>query len=88
MESSKDIAVIGIGVRFPQAENPKEFWECLRNGVDCVGSLPEGRRQDVEEYVKAVYHEDEILTIVKQRTWNELIRLTMSFLKYRLKRQL
>lgn len=60
MESSKDIAVIGIGVRFPQAENPKEFWECLRNGVDCVGSLPEGRRQDVEEYVKAVYHEDEI----------------------------
>ena len=37
------IAIIGIGCRFPGAQNPIEFWRLLRNGIDAVGQLPKGR---------------------------------------------
>ncbi|OMD67410.1 hypothetical protein BSK48_20135 [Paenibacillus odorifer] len=60
MENTKDIAVIGIGLKFPRADYPKTFWECLRDGMDCVGTLPEGRMQDAEEYVRAIHNDVEV----------------------------
>lgn len=35
-----DIAVIGIAGRFPGAANIEEFWENLRDGVDCIVEIP------------------------------------------------
>ena len=35
-----DIAVIGLACRFPQAANPKAFWELLRNGRDAIEEVP------------------------------------------------
>jgi acyl transferase domain-containing protein/thioesterase domain-containing protein len=35
-ENSRKIAIIGIGLRFPKANNATEFWELLKNGVDMV----------------------------------------------------
>ncbi|MCP4688927.1 MAG: SDR family NAD(P)-dependent oxidoreductase, partial [Desulfobacterales bacterium] len=35
-----DIAVIGMAGRFPGAENIREFWENLKNGVDAVTEVP------------------------------------------------
>lgn len=32
----KDIAVIGMSGRFPMSEDLEEFWENLRNGIECV----------------------------------------------------
>lgn len=37
------IAVIGIGCRFPGADNPESFWRLLRAGVDAVTEAPAGR---------------------------------------------
>ncbi|QSJ15496.1 SDR family NAD(P)-dependent oxidoreductase [Nostoc sp. UHCC 0702] len=37
------IAIIGIGCRFPQAKNPAEFWQVLRNGVDTITEVPTDR---------------------------------------------
>ena len=37
------IAVIGLGCRFPGAENPEAFWELLRAGVDAISEVPESR---------------------------------------------
>ncbi|WP_327070796.1 SDR family NAD(P)-dependent oxidoreductase [Kitasatospora sp. NBC_01302] len=37
------IAVIGIGGRFPQAEDLDAFWDILRSGKDCVTEVPAGR---------------------------------------------
>jgi amino acid adenylation domain-containing protein len=34
------VAIIGIGLRFPDASTPTEFWENLRNGYESVREFP------------------------------------------------
>ena len=39
-----DIAIVGIGCRFPgKANSPTQFWELLRNGVDAITEWPRAR---------------------------------------------
>jgi acyl transferase domain-containing protein/acyl carrier protein/enoyl-[acyl-carrier-protein] reductase (NADH) len=42
-QTGTDIAIIGISGRYPQAENPEEFWSNLRSGRDCITGIPESR---------------------------------------------
>lgn len=37
------IAIIGIGCRFPGANNPHEFWQLLSDGVDPITEIPPER---------------------------------------------
>lgn len=37
------IAIVGIGCRFPGANNPEELWNILENGKDMVSEVPENR---------------------------------------------
>ncbi|RAM48138.1 MAG: beta-ketoacyl synthase [Hapalosiphonaceae cyanobacterium JJU2] len=37
------IAIVGIGCRFPGAENLEAFWQLLSNGVDAIREVPESR---------------------------------------------
>jgi len=37
------IAIIGIGCRFPGAENPEAFWKLLCDGVDAISEIPKTR---------------------------------------------
>jgi 3-oxoacyl-(acyl-carrier-protein) synthase/acyl carrier protein len=37
---AKEIAIIGIEGRFPQARNVHEFWSNLRSGKDCIREVP------------------------------------------------
>ena len=37
------IAIIGIGCRFPGANNPQAFWSMIRDGVDGVSEIPKSR---------------------------------------------
>ncbi len=37
------IAIVGMGCRFPGAENVEAFWRLLRDGVDAVTEVPRGR---------------------------------------------
>jgi acyl transferase domain-containing protein/aryl carrier-like protein len=49
-----DIAIIGIGCRFPGGANsPGAFWELQRNGVDAITEVPADRWDS-----KAFYHPD------------------------------
>lgn len=38
-----DIAVIGLSGRYPKAQDVEQFWENLRNGVDCITEIPASR---------------------------------------------
>ncbi len=40
-KSREPIAVIGMGCRFPAAQNIEAFWEMLRQGGDAVSREPE-----------------------------------------------
>ena len=37
------IAIIGLGCRFPKANNPEAFWQLLRDGVDAIAEVPPDR---------------------------------------------
>ncbi len=45
----ENIAIIGIGCRFPGAKNPEAFWQLLRNGVDAISEMPK-ERWDIDEF--------------------------------------
>jgi myxalamid-type polyketide synthase MxaB len=47
------IAIVGMGCRFPQANNPQEFWQLLRHGVDTITEVP-SERWSLDQY----YHPD------------------------------
>jgi acyl transferase domain-containing protein/tryptophanase/SAM-dependent methyltransferase len=37
---SRDIAIIGLSGRYPQARNITEFWENLKGGKNCISEIP------------------------------------------------
>jgi acyl transferase domain-containing protein len=37
------IAIIGVGCRFPHANNPESFWKLLHNGIDAIAQVPKDR---------------------------------------------
>jgi myxalamid-type polyketide synthase MxaD len=41
--NAEAIAIIGIGCRFPGANDPGAFWNLLRNGVDAIREVPAER---------------------------------------------
>ncbi|MGG3526864.1 hypothetical protein COM13_18955 [Bacillus pseudomycoides] len=52
--SSKDIAIIGIGLNLPQSKDSTEFWLNLRKGMDFVRSIPPNRKKDIINYYKKI----------------------------------
>ncbi|MBZ5509118.1 MAG: SDR family NAD(P)-dependent oxidoreductase [Acidobacteriia bacterium] len=39
----REIAIVGLAGRYPQAENLQEFWKNLQNGRDCITEIPPER---------------------------------------------
>jgi acyl transferase domain-containing protein len=48
-EKTGPVAIVGMGCRFPGANNPEEFWHLLRNGIDTVTEIPPDR-WDIDKY--------------------------------------
>ncbi|HEY4048091.1 MAG TPA: aminotransferase class III-fold pyridoxal phosphate-dependent enzyme, partial [Acidobacteriaceae bacterium] len=42
--SAEPIAIVGVGCRFPGVDNPRAFWQLLREGVDAIRPVPEKRK--------------------------------------------
>lgn len=51
-QTEDDIAVIGISGRFGGADNVKEYWQNLRNGVCSIGAFPRERRKDTDPLLR------------------------------------
>ena len=43
MVENEPIAIVGMSCRLPQAADPAQFWRLLRDGVDAVTAVPQGR---------------------------------------------
>lgn len=46
---TEPIAIIGMGCRFPGADNPQAFWQLLHDGVDAIREVPPSR-WDIDAY--------------------------------------
>ncbi len=46
------IAIVGLSCRFPGANNPREFWQLLRDGVDAIREVPPDR-WDIDQFYDA-----------------------------------
>lgn len=42
-----DVAVVGLSLRFPGANNLQEYWDLLKKGESRIGSFPPSRREDI-----------------------------------------
>lgn len=51
-ESSRDIAIIGIGLKISMANDIEEFWCNIKNRIDCVTSLPADRERNADSYLR------------------------------------
>src|SRR5689334_17313307 len=40
---TEPIAIVGIGCRFPGADDPQSFWRLLHDGVDAISEVPPDR---------------------------------------------
>lgn len=56
MEKDKDnnntmpLAIVGIGCLFPKANNPKEYWHNVRDGVDAIREIPDSHWNPTEYF--------------------------------------
>ncbi|WP_459212155.1 SDR family NAD(P)-dependent oxidoreductase [Aquimarina rhabdastrellae] len=39
----KEVAIVGLGGKYPLSENVEAFWENLKNGKDCITEIPNER---------------------------------------------
>ena len=49
VKNLEQIAIIGIGCRFPGANDPEAFWQLLRDGVNAITEVP-AARWDIESF--------------------------------------
>lgn len=49
-DEDKDIAIIGIGLKLPDAETTDEFWNNLVQAKDFIQQIPSERKRDVDHY--------------------------------------
>ncbi len=49
---NKDIAIIGMAISLPEAENIDQFYSNLKDGVCSINEFPEERKEDVIRYFK------------------------------------
>lgn len=59
-DSSMDIAITGISIKFPGASSLDEFKANIYAGVDSAGSIPKSRIDELASYIKAVDRNDEV----------------------------
>ncbi|WP_366293241.1 SDR family NAD(P)-dependent oxidoreductase [Paenibacillus sp. AN1007] len=52
VQGTKDIAIVGMALKLPQADSPGEFWNNMISGTDSIRSFPESRRPDIHSYLE------------------------------------
>lgn len=74
-----DIAVIGIALKYPRANNLKEYWSNLLNSVDCVCEFPDSRKKDIDRYAKKLNLYSDNIKYMKAAYIDEIDKFDYSF---------
>ncbi|XLS27837.1 aminotransferase class III-fold pyridoxal phosphate-dependent enzyme [Flavobacteriaceae bacterium M23B6Z8] len=54
VQGSGDIAIIGMSLKFPDAETPDEFWNNLMQKKDHIKAFPQSRKKQLEAYYRSM----------------------------------
>ena len=52
--SDKDVAIIGISLKFPKADTVNKYWDNLKEGIDCIDELSDERKKDAVSYLNSI----------------------------------
>lgn len=52
-----DIAIIGISLRLPYADSIEEYWDILKNQIECIREFPKSRRDQIDAFLQKKYKE-------------------------------
>src|SRR5690349_14510661 len=52
METGKEIAVIGLGLELPQANDAHSYWKQASEGISSIGELPYARKMEAESFAR------------------------------------
>jgi len=59
-QKHSDIAIIGMALKMPHANDVDEFWEKIKNGVNCITDFPASRQKDMDDYLDVTRQVGEI----------------------------
>lgn len=79
--SNKDIAIIGVSLKMPEADTTDEFWNNLRNGVDSVRKMPDSRKKDAEDFLRQMGIKPDEDKYIEAAYLNEIDKFDYSFFK-------
>ncbi|KPV61396.1 hypothetical protein QJ48_00270 [Paenibacillus sp. A3] len=77
----RDIAIIGMDGKFPQADTLEQFWANLAEGKDCIGPFNEKRTKDAESYIAHLHTGDRDLQPVEGGYLDEIDTFDYSFFR-------
>ncbi|WP_010494699.1 non-ribosomal peptide synthetase [Paenibacillus elgii] len=77
----RDIAIIGMAGKFPQADTLEQFWANLAEGKDCIGPFNEKRTKDAESYIAHLHTGDRDLRPVEGGYLDEIDTFDYSFFR-------
>lgn len=79
--SDRDIAVVGMAVKFPKANNVDEFWNNLKSGIDCTSEIPTNRKKDTDDYLNVLGIMNNKIKYQKTGYLNEIDKFDYNFFK-------
>ncbi|TKH36336.1 non-ribosomal peptide synthetase [Paenibacillus polymyxa] len=77
----RDIAIIGMSGRFPQAETLEQFWANVASGADNIGPYSDERRKDAEAFLSRLNTEGRNMQIAEGGYLDEVDKFDYSFFK-------
>lgn len=77
--SDKDIAIIGVSLKLPKADSVREYWDNLKEGIDCIDELSEERKKDAISYLKSIGMEEQEIKFGKGAYINDIDKFDYSF---------
>lgn len=51
LREERTMAIIGIALKLPMADSLDEYWNVIKNRIECISCPPEGRKADIENYL-------------------------------------
>ncbi|WP_419889721.1 SDR family NAD(P)-dependent oxidoreductase [Paenibacillus xylanexedens] len=79
--TEQDIAIIGISVKLPNANTTDEFWDNIRNGLDCRTALSAERKDAIDRYIRYKQFPEGSVALVEGSYIDEIDKFDSTFFR-------